>query len=149
MINVDKKIIHRDIEEYATYLKMSALKSGYQEAIKDANLNDTGYDEFLWALLQKESDVRRENAKQDRVRRARFPSKKHLEDLVVEDLPADAQKKLKTLSSLDFIQSGQNVILAGNPGTGKTHISIGLGIKACLAGYKVLFATVPSLLLTS
>lgn len=58
-------------------------------------------------------------------------------------LPEDAQNKLKHLSSLKFIQEGQNVILAGNPGTGKTHIAIALGIKACLEGYKVLFATVP------
>lgn len=54
----------------------------------------------------------------------------------------DAQNKLKHLSSLKFIKEGQNVILAGNPGTGKTHIEISLGIKACLEGYKVLFATV-------
>ncbi|MEA2015955.1 MAG: ATP-binding protein, partial [Actinomycetota bacterium] len=64
----------------------------------------------------------------------------------MEDLPHDAKKKLKVLVSLDFIKNGQNVILAGSPGTGKSHISIGLGIKACLAGYKVMFATVPLLI---
>ena len=46
---------------------------------------------------------------------------------------------------MDFIKNSQNVILAGNPGTGKTHLAIGLGIKACLEGYKVLFTTVPLL----
>jgi len=146
MTNAEKKVLYKDIEECATYLKMPALRRDYQEAIKEANLRDVSYDEFLWGLLQSECDVRKENAKQDRVRRAKFPFKKHLEDLVVEDLPEDARKKLKTLSSLDFIQTGQNVIMAGNPGTGKTHLAIGLGIKACLAGYKVLFATVPSLI---
>ncbi len=44
---------------------------------------------------------------------------------------------------LKFIEKGQNVILSGNPGTGKTHMSIGFGIKACLEGYKVFFTTVP------
>jgi DNA replication protein DnaC len=53
---------------------------------------------------------------------------------------------LKVLKSLDFIEQGQNVILAGSPGTGKTHLGIALGIKACLAGYKVLFVTVPLLI---
>lgn len=66
-----------------------------------------------------------------------------MEDLSIADLPADAQLKLKHLSSLKFIKDGQNVILCGNCGTGKTHISIALGIKACLEGYKVLFTTVP------
>jgi DNA replication protein DnaC len=42
--------------------------------------------------------------------------------------------------------SAQNVILAGNPGTGKTHIAIGLGLKACMQGYKVFFTTVRRLL---
>lgn len=61
----------------------------------------------------------------------------------IDSLPQDAQNKLKHLSSLKFIEEDQNVILAGNPGTGKTHIAIAIGIKACLEGYKVLFATVP------
>lgn len=50
------------------------------------------------------------------------------------------------LERLDFIASKQNIILSGNPGTGKTHIAIGLGLKACMQGYKVLFTTVHRLL---
>jgi hypothetical protein len=129
------KNIHQDIEDFAAYLKMPVLKNGYKEAIQEANLKQTSYDHFLWELLQRECDQRQENAKQDRVRRAAFPYKKYLEDITAADLPEDAQRKFKTLSSLDFIQAGQNVIMAGNPGTGKTHLAIGLGIKACLAGY--------------
>ena len=139
-----KNTINQEIEDFATYLKMPVLKSSYQEAIQEANIKETSYEQFLWELLQRECDRRQENAKQDRVRRAAFPYKKYLEDIIVEDLPEDARKKFKTLSSLDFIQTGQNIIMAGNPGTGKTHLAIGLGIKACLAGYKVFYATVPS-----
>ena len=61
-------------------------------------------------------------------------------------LPEDGKRKLKMLKSLDFIKTVQNVILAGNPGTGKTHLAIALGIKACLNDYKVLFTTIPSLI---
>jgi len=61
-------------------------------------------------------------------------------------LPSGAQEKLPILERLDFIKAAQNVILAGNPGTGKTHIAIGLGLKACLQGFKVLFTTVHRLL---
>ena len=50
------------------------------------------------------------------------------------------------LERLDFVASGRNIILAGNPGTGKTHIATGLGLKACLQGYKVYFTTVHRLL---
>ena len=48
--------------------------------------------------------------------------------------------------TLEFIKNGQNVILAGNPGTGKTHIAIGVGIQACKEGFKVLFTSAPTLI---
>jgi DNA replication protein DnaC len=115
------------------------------EEIEEANTKNLSYEEFLYHLLLKEYDLRLENSMKNRIRLANFPYKKHLEDLSVKDLPYDAQKRLKVLTSLDFIENGQNVILAGSPGTGKTHLAIGLGIKACMAGYQVLFATVPLL----
>ena len=68
------------------------------EKVEEANLTQVSYDQFLWDLLQKECDRRRENAKQDRVRRAAFPYKKYLENIIAEDLPEDAQRKFKTLS---------------------------------------------------
>ncbi|NLI61784.1 MAG: ATP-binding protein [Clostridiales bacterium] len=121
------------------------MRRNFEEDVREANLKNYTYEEFLYYLLQRERDLRRENGKKNRIRLANFPMKKHLEDLVVMELPEDARRKLKTLSSLEFIKTGQNVILAGNAGTGKTHIAIGLGIKACMEGYKVLFTTVPLL----
>jgi len=96
-------------------------------------------------LLQDECDARSESARQTRIRLAEFPQRKYLEDLSVDDLPEDAQRKLKQLRTLSFIEEGRNVILYGNPGTGKSHLSCGLGIKACIEGYRVWFTTVPLL----
>jgi DNA replication protein DnaC len=56
------------------------------------------------------------------------------------------RKRVKELKTLNFIAEGGNVILAGNPGTGKSHMAIGLGIDACNVGYKVYFTTVSSLI---
>ena len=53
---------------------------------------------------------------------------------------------MQLLRTLEFIKNGQNAILAGNPGTGKTHIAIGLGIQACKVGFKVLFTSAPTLI---
>ncbi|OPJ60562.1 IS21-like element helper ATPase IstB [Clostridium oryzae] len=132
-----------EIRTYAEKMKLGVIKSDVEQSIEDANANNLSYEEFLCGLLQKEYDIRCYNLTQSRIRIASFPYKKYLEDLSIEDLPSDAQQKLKYLSSLKFIKEGQNVILSGNCGTGKTHIAIGLGIKACLEGYKVLFTTVP------
>lgn len=102
-------------------------------------------DVLLQVLVQEKND-RFIRAKQNRIRTANFPQKMLLEELQVDALPDEAKHKLPRLKNLNFIKEGQNVILTGSPGTGKTHISIGLGMEACLAGYRVFFATVPSLI---
>lgn len=135
-----------EIYQYSKDIKLPVVRQCFQEVIKEANQKDASYEEFLALLLQKEWDARQEAAKYNRIRRAEFPYKKHLEDLLTHELPEDAQKKYKLLKTLDFIKEGRNLILAGSPGTGKTHMAIGLGIKACLEGYKVWFTTVPLLL---
>jgi len=145
MSTKERATVYKIIDEYAAYLKMSAIRQHFPDAVREAELKDASYEEFLRILLQKEWDKRQQSGKESRIRIAEFPYKKYLEDIVVADLPEDAQKKFKTLSSLDFIKDCQNIILAGNPGTGKTHLAIGLGIKACLQGYRVLFTTVPLL----
>jgi DNA replication protein DnaC len=92
------------------------------------------YEQLILELLQAELETRLVNRKKAQLRNAGFPQLKHLQDLVRTELPTDAMEKLPVLETLDFITIGQNVILGGSPGTGKTHIAIGLGIKACHAG---------------
>ncbi|WP_442870248.1 ATP-binding protein [Blautia sp.] len=69
-----------------------------------------------------------------------------MEDLETDCLPEDLWNKLPELSTLDFIKNHQNIIMTGNPGIGKTHTAIGLGMKACEEGYRVLFVRIPDLL---
>jgi len=134
------------IKELTKEVRLPGVRKYLTEEITQANLKNLTYEDFLYSLLLKEYDLRLESGKKNRIRLAGFPYRKYLEDLSVSDLPTDAQKRLKVLKSLDFIEQGQNVILAGSPGTGKTHLAIALGIKACLNGYKVLFVTVPLLI---
>ena len=146
MKNDSKKDLVKNIIEYARELRLPMIRKHIEEEIREGQKNNLGYEQFLHGLLQKEYDARIENGKLNRIRIAGFPAKKYLEDLKVEELPKDAQAKLSILATLDFIKNGSNVILAGSPGTGKTTIATGLGIKACLAGYRVFFTTVPLLI---
>ncbi|WP_340637550.1 MULTISPECIES: ATP-binding protein [Bacillus cereus group] len=133
------------IDTLSKELKLPKIRQDFEEIIKESIQIDASYEEFLAQLLQKELDAWQESAKHNRIRRADFPYKKYLEDLSLTDLSQDAQKKLKLLKNLDFIKEGRNVILAGNAGTGKTHISIGSGIQACMEGY-IWFTTIPLLI---
>ncbi|MDC3418740.1 IS21-like element helper ATPase IstB [Aquibacillus salsiterrae] len=143
---MSKRNWDEEVSQFSKALKLSTINHHFKEEVKEATERDASYEEFLALLLQREMDTRDENARYNRIRRAEFPYKRYLEDLVIGELPPDAQKKLKRLKTLDFIEEGRNVILAGNPGTGKSHMSIGLGIKACMEGYKVWFTTVPLLI---
>ncbi|MGE4284645.1 MAG: IS21-like element helper ATPase IstB [Clostridia bacterium] len=138
-----QKVLYKEIEEYSKILRLPEVRQNFIEYAKEANSQDISYEKFLHSLLEKECEARFLNAKESRIRQSEFPYKKYLEDISISHLPEDGQKKLKILRSLDFIKQGQNVIFAGNAGTGKSHISIGLGIAACMEGYKVWYATVP------
>ena len=129
----------------AKELKLPYTSKFFKDDISQANTESKSYESFLFDILEKEYDLRKENAIKNKIRNAKFPYKKYIEDLIIDDLPSDAKNKVTAFSSLDFVEKGQNIILAGNPGTGKSHIAIGLGIKACVAGYSVLFTTIPLL----
>jgi DNA replication protein DnaC len=122
---MNSKEIHEKISLFSKELKLPYTLKYFKDELKEANTKNLTFDEFLYELLEKEYDLRKENGIKNRIRNAKFPYKKYLEDLVVKDLPEDARDKVKVFSSLEFIRDGQNIILAGNPGTGKTHMAIG------------------------
>ena len=132
---------------YSKELRLPTFRKHYEEAAIEAAQNGQSFEQYLHGLLRREYEARAENRKKSHIRQAGFPQLKYLQDLCREDLPKEAQERLPQLERLEFIRKGQNLILAGNPGTGKTHLALGLGIKACMEGFRVLFTTVPRLLI--
>ena len=138
--------IINEIKEYVKELKIPGINQGLKMKIEEAYKYNQPYEELLKDIFVEAYDVRKENGRKNRIRNARFPYKKYLDELQVDYLPEDARNRFKELRTLNFINEGRNIILAGNPGTGKTHLSIGLGIKACNEGHKVFFTTAASLI---
>lgn len=134
------------IEQYSKELKLVAIRENADIFSQDAIREQWGYHKFLRRLLEEEVLRRREKSKITRIHRACFPQMKYIEELHREELPIEGQIILPQLETLDFIKEGRSVIMYGNPGTGKTHIAIGLGVKACLEGYNVFFTSIPRLL---
>src|SRR5690606_6718846 len=116
------------------------------ETINESMDNQHSYEEFLKLLLENEVILRNKNGINNRIRRAKFPYLKYLEELKYDAFPLEVSNKIRELQSLSFINQGRNVILVGNPGVGKTHTAIGLGIKACMNSMNVLYITVPNLI---
>ena len=142
---MNKKITDQ-INKVSLDLRLAAFRNNLEEIITQGVQQNASYEQVILDLLKAEQQVRLINRKKVQMRNAAFPQLKYLQDLSRSDLPADAIAKLPTLETLDFITSGQNVILGGSPGTAKTHIAIGLGIKAIQQGYNVMFTTVSKLL---
>lgn len=134
------------IEFYSRNLRLPAFRQNYRQMAGQAAQNHHTHEQYLLALLELEYEQRCQRRKKQRIRTAGFPAPKHLHDLIRDELPHDARQKLPLLERLDFIKEGRNIVLAGNPGTGKTHLAIALGIKACLNDYTVYFTTVHALL---
>ena len=137
---------HDSIIAYAKDLRLSSIWRNYTDATALAREKNWSIEEFLQHILKTEYKSRIENRRKAQIRRAGFPEHKYLKELSKKDLPVDMSSYLAELESLEFIKTGQNIVLAGNPGTGKTHVAIGLGINACMAGYNVFFTSVPHLL---
>lgn len=142
---MNKKIMDQ-INQVSLDLRLPAFRKDLEAVIAEAVKGNTSYEQFILELLQAEQELRLINRKKVQMRNAGFPQLKYLQDLSRPDLPADAMAKLPELETLAFVKTGQNVILGGSPGTGKTHIAIGLGIKACDLGHSVMFTTVSRLL---
>jgi DNA replication protein DnaC len=96
---------------------------------------------FAQALLSTEVPAREAHGGEGRIRSARFPARKTLEEFDFTFQRSVKKTVIEYLGQLDFLHAKDNVILLGPPGTGKTHLAIALGIRACLAGQRVIFKT--------
>jgi DNA replication protein DnaC len=99
------------------------------------------YERFAEALLSTEQSSREAHGGQGRIRSARFRAHKTLEEFDFTFQRSVKKQVIEHLGQLDFLHAKDNVVLLGPPGTGKTHLAIALGIRACLAGRRVLFKT--------
>src|SRR5216110_3393221 len=122
-------------------LKAPAAARALPKLAERARAEDWSYERFAQALLSTEVQAREAHGGEGRIKSARFPARKTLEEFDFTFQRSVKKTVIEHLGQLDFLHARENVILLGPPGTGKTHIATALGIRACLAGQRVLFAT--------
>jgi DNA replication protein DnaC len=136
----------QNLLEYLKEFKLSGMVKSLNERIVYAQNNKLGYQEFLGLLCEDEQDTRRDNNYKRRQSNAKLPVSKKIEDFDFAFQPSIEQKLINDLAICQFINKKENVILIGNPGTGKTHLAIGLAQKALQREYKVFYSTVSDML---
>ena len=136
------------IHDACRKLSMHSVSESLADVLKEAASNNLSHAGVLASLLETEIESRSIAAQRRRIRSAAFPQLKYLHDLIREELPEQARAALPELETLDFVCKGRNLVLYGNPGTGKTHLATALGILACQRGHSVMFTSVPRLLTT-
>ena len=130
-----------DLTYLCRSLKAPSLLSAVDRLAERARTENWTHEQFLAACLEREVAARQSHGGENRIRAARFPAHKTLEEFDFDHQRSVRREVVAHLGALDFIEAKTNAIFLGPPGTGKTHLSIALGIRACQAGHRVAFAT--------
>ena len=122
-------------------LKAPAAARATPKLAERAREEQWGYERFLEAVLSTEVASRESHGGESRIKAARFPARKTLEEFDFTFQRSVRRQVVEHLGQLDFLHAKENVVLLGPPGTGKSHLAIAISIRACLAGHRVAFAT--------
>ena len=141
----DSNAPRRDVSSEVAYLtralKAPTLREAAARLADRARTEGWSHEEYLVACLQREVSARESHGGEGRIRAARFPARKSLEEFDFDHARGLKRDVIAHLGTLDFVTAKENVVFLGPPGTGKTHLATGLAIRACQAGHRVLFAT--------
>lgn len=129
-------------------LKFDYLPDTLDALCEQASKADLGYREFLLDIFKAEWAGRHQKGLESRLKQARLPWVKTLEQFDYEFQPSIDRKVVRELSGLGFVDRAENVVLLGPPGVGKTHLAIALAVKAAEAGHRVMFMSLDKLMTT-
>jgi DNA replication protein DnaC len=131
----------RRLDEHLKYLKLPFIRDHYQSLALQAAEKQLSHIDYLDKLVDGEAAFRRDRAIQRRIRQARFPVIKTLDQFNWGWPKKINRLQVQNLFRLQFIPDKANVIFLGGVGLGKSHLAVALGYQACLEGHGVLFAT--------
>ena len=129
-------------------LYLSAIAQGLEQMLGQAEANAVSYLHFAETLIELELQQRNDKRTLQNQRRAGFPVHKSLDEFDYVFQTSISKREVNSLLDFGFIDNRDNVVFIGSPGVGKTHLAIGLGLKAIEAGYKVCFSTALTLIET-
>jgi len=136
----------KQLEEYLTELKLATIRSRYSELAQKAQSETMSYREYLMSVVEEECQTRRMRRIAVHLRESRVPLEKSLECFELNRLPRKVSQQVKTLLRGDYIKHNENVLIFGNPGSGKTHLVCALAQELIKQDSRVYFSTCALLL---
>ena len=125
---------HTSLEANLEYLKLRAILTHYPTAVQEAARKEMSFIDFLSGLIEQEAAEHHDRAMERRLKKARFPVTKTLEQFEWTHPTTINRQLVQSLFHLDFIDEKKNVIFCAPTGLGKTHLGIALGHRACCKG---------------
>jgi DNA replication protein DnaC len=117
------------------------IREEYESAAQRARQESSSYERYLLDLAERECEARRSNRIERHLRESRLFLEKSLSTLDLKRLPPKAAQQVRFLLEGDFVDRCENVLIFGNPGSGKTHVACAIGQEMIRAGRKVMFAS--------
>jgi DNA replication protein DnaC len=133
------------METYLKKLRLPSVAQHYRKLASQAAQSNLTHEQFLLALLEQQIQSQEENTRKARIKQARFPMPKTLEQFNFSALPNLNKALILKLAQGEYLSKAENIVLAGNSGTGKSHIAIALGMAACAQAKRVAFYTAADL----
>ncbi len=137
--------LYQQLRGHLAYLKLTAAAEQLAPALEAAERTRPGYTHFLCDLLAVEVAATEQRRLDGRLRFAKLPARKTLEQFDFDAQPSLDRRLVDDLATLRFVEEKANVLLIGPPGVGKTHLAIALGHKAVHAGFRVYYTTAADL----
>jgi DNA replication protein DnaC len=133
--------VHESLKECLRELHLPAIRRDYESAAQRARQESMSYESYLLDLAEQECESRRLSRVARRLRESRLFLEKTLATLDLKRLPQKAAQQVRSLLEGEFVSRHENVLIFGNPGSGKTHVACALGQELIRAGRKVTFAS--------
>lgn len=133
------------LEDHLKQLKLPMTKRIYQECARQAESAGDSYEEYLLHITARELEQRQANQLTKRIKEARFPITKTLDQTDLAKWPGLKAREVRALAAGDYLKARENLVLMGKHGTGKTHAALALGMEACRLGYRTRFMTAAEL----
>lgn len=133
--------VKAELTQSLKYLHLPTVRQCYEEVARQAERESLSYERYLHELVQRECEERQENRITKMLRESQLPLEKSLAAFDTKRLPAKAARQMRALLDGSFLERTDNVLVFGNPGSGKTHMLQAIGQELIRSGHRMLFTS--------